>query len=108
MPTTSCPASRSSATRYPQMKPAAPVTRTFIREPFPRGGWRGLSETDGSCDAPDVDDLAAVELKTAIRAVRRADDDSLGLAKHLVERLECLVDDVRVGAHHPRALELGE
>src|SRR6476661_6035807 len=108
------------------MKPAAPVTRTFtapsLSDSPDNPGFPDAqipdspdypdetpsSETDGARDPPDVDHLAAGELETAVRAVRRADDDELGLAEHLVERLERLVDDVVVGAQHLRALELGE
>src|ERR1041385_2079197 len=108
------------------MKPAAPVTRTFRARPFsdspdyPRSvsatvlvcpdypGVSRSSEFDRPGDAPDVDDVAVAEVEAAVRLVRRADHDHIGLPKHLVERFERLVDDVRVCAQHVGAFELRE
>src|SRR3954471_24638840 len=92
MPTTSWPRSSSSWTRYPQMNPAAPVTRTFTSEPDP------LAQR-----TPDVDHILAADLEAAVRLMRGAEDEDLALAKDAVERSQTRVIDVRVGADHAGA-----
>src|SRR3954454_3070105 len=87
MPTTSWPRSSSSWTRYPQMNPAAPVTRTFTSEPDP------LAQR-----APDVDHVLAADLEPTVRLVRGAEDEDLALAKDAFERREARVVNVGVGA----------
>src|SRR5581483_4304395 len=66
---------------------------------------RGASEAYGSGDAPDVDDLAAVELEAAVVAVGRADDEHVGTRQHLVKRDEARILDVGIRAKNLRALE---
>src|SRR3954452_21422184 len=92
MPTTSWPRSSSSWTRYPQMNPAAPVTRTFTSEPDP------LAQR-----TPDVDDVLAAHLEPAVRVVRSAEDEDVALREDAFERREARVVDVRVGADHAGA-----
>src|SRR4051794_21061934 len=92
MPTTSWPRSSSSWTRYPQMNPAAPVTRTFTSEPDP------LAQR-----TPDVDHILAADLEPAVRLVRSAEDEDLAVAKDAFERREAHVVDVRIRADHARA-----
>src|SRR5690242_14581418 len=86
--------------------PCISVAETPDRPDYPWGSW--CSEANGSRDAPDVDDLPAVELERAVRAMRRADDQDVGLLEHPVHRLKGGVLDVWVGADDLRALELGK
>src|SRR4051812_22744214 len=87
MPTTSWPRSSSSWTRYPQMNPAAPVTRIFTSEPDP------LAQR-----APDIDDVLAADLEPAVRLVRGAEDEDIALGEDAVERGQPRVVDVGIGA----------
>src|SRR5438132_6060718 len=121
-PTTSCPACSGSATRYPQMKPADPVTRTFKaaasgrRSHIARGegganvrnARRTFSESDRSRHAPDVDHLAVFEVEVLVGVVRGGDDEQLGFLQHAVQRHERLVMDVRVGTKDACTLESGQ